>query len=833
MRRPLFLPLLLTLLMLAPSTLRSQELNDDYAVTIQPDGSDQWQPLVTYRCDVDMHSVQHASFAAFDMAVPTRVRVVTRRDLGGPLCSAQVRPFSKHVAATIVNDSTIEFTLTEPAYLSVELNDDARHNLHLFVDEPLAETYTGTEPRCINWSDAKNNQDVFIKDARLIYFGPGVHKVKDMVMGEETGDIKIPSNTTVYLAPGAVVLGKLVVDRAENVRIVGRGMLLHPLRGVEITHSKNVLVDGITMVNPKHYTVYGGESRNITIRNIKSFSRHGWSDGIDLMSCRHVTIDNVFLRNSDDCIALYNHRWRFWGDTKDVRITRATLWADVAHPFNIGVHGDDRSRKGEVISNVRVSDCDVLNEDGDGVFSIRVGDGNHVRDVRFSDIRVESIERGALFNLQVVYSEKYNRKPGGSIRDVWFTDISYSYDNPRIQPSVIRSYDADHTVSDIHFRNVRVNGLPLVTDHFEAGSFDIDTPARTAFVHPGLLLADEDIAAIRRLQSGKGSELQQQTLAKLAADGKSSYDYVMRGPFRDIARDDEFRATKSPCESDCNAAWNNTLMYLATGDARHAATARTILRAYADTLQAIHGHDGPLCAGLQGFLLVNAAEVLRATYPQWTADDTQAFAAMVRRAILPVLLTFQERPAYSNGNWGAAVNKSLMACAIFLDDRPLYDRSTHFYLHGRDNGALPMYIASGGQLQESGRDQAHCQLGLGCLAELCEMAWHQGDDLYGACANRLLAGYEYTARYNLGHDVPFFRWTDLTGFYCDWDVISPKARGQWRTVWELPVRHYVHRKGLAMPYSQQVLAVSRPEAAAPWCDHAGYISLWAIDSVNP
>ena len=48
-----------------------------------------------------------------------------------------------------------------------------------------------------------------------------------------------------------------------------------------------------------------------------------------------------------------------------------------------------------------------------------------------------------------------------------------------------------------------------------------DTPARTAFVHPGLLLADEDIAAIRRLQSGKGSELQQQTLAKLAADGKS------------------------------------------------------------------------------------------------------------------------------------------------------------------------------------------------------------------------------------------------------------------------------------------------------------------------
>ncbi|MBR0442755.1 MAG: hypothetical protein IIX15_00285, partial [Clostridia bacterium] len=30
---------------------------------------------------------------------------------------------------------------------------------------------------------------------------------------------------------------------------------------------------------------------------------------IDLMCCRDVTIDNIFLRNSDDCIALYNHRW--------------------------------------------------------------------------------------------------------------------------------------------------------------------------------------------------------------------------------------------------------------------------------------------------------------------------------------------------------------------------------------------------------------------------------------------------------------------------------------------------------------------------------------------
>lgn len=167
-----------------------------------------------------------------------------------------------------------------------------------------------------------------------------------------------------------------------------------------------------------------------------------------------------------------------------------------------------------------------------------------------------------------------------------------------------------------------------------------------------------------------------------------------------------------------------------------------------------------------------------------------------------------------------------MAAAIFLDDRELYNQAVDFFLHADDNGALVHYVAPNGQLQESGRDQAHCQLGLGCLAEICEMAWHQGDDLYSAHGNRLLHGYEYTARYNLGEDVPFFQWTDRTGLYNDWPVISAKARGQIRPVWELAYRHYVRRRGLAMPYTARLLAAHRPEGVAPWCDHLGFQSLF-------
>src|SRR5882724_6092150 len=60
-----------------------------------------------------------------------------------------------------------------------------------------------------------------------------------------------------------------------------------------------------------------------------------------------------------------------------------------------------------------------------------------------------------------------------------------------------------------------------------------------------------------------------------------------------------------------------------------------------------------------------------------------------------------------------------------------------------------------GQWQESGRDQGHATLGVCLAGAFCEMAWNQGQDMYGYSDNRIMAGFEYIAKYNLGQDVPF------------------------------------------------------------------------------
>lgn len=417
------------------------------------------QTVKTYMCEVNPHRrVQKASWCQFQVIGKTIIQV-TRR--GEKVRSADVRPLSKGIKHHLVNDSTIQFTIPEVknnrSYaLEVDINGDREHNLHIFVDGPETETYDAPSPDSktdINWK-TKNSHDVFVQNPRLIYFGPGIHKPHDLPSAE----IKIPSNTTVYLAPGAIVRARLIVDKAENVRIIGRGVLLAPLRGVEITDSKNVEVDGLTIINPQHYTIFGGQSSDIVIRNIRSFSRHPWSDGIDMMCCMNVTVEDVFLRNNDDAFAIYNHRWWYWGGSENYHIRRATIFSDLAHPFNLGSHGDDRSENGERLHNVWIEDCDILSADGDGIMSFSCGDKNRVEDVHFSNIRIEDVVRSALFKVVISFSDKYNRAPGNYVRDIWFKDIFFNGDASRLMPNNIKSYDATHTVSDLHFENVRING---------------------------------------------------------------------------------------------------------------------------------------------------------------------------------------------------------------------------------------------------------------------------------------------------------------------------------------------------------------------------------------
>jgi hypothetical protein len=244
-----------------------------------------------------------------------------------------------------------------------------------------------------------------------------------------------------------------------------------------------------------------------------------------------------------------------------------------------------------------------------------------------------------------------------------------------------------------------------------------------------------------------------------------------------------------------------------TGEKPHADKAIEILNACATTLKSIGGHDAKLLVGMVGINFVNAAEIVRHTDAAWSDSDQKRFEHLLTDVLYPIIKDFYPT---ANGNWDAAMIQTMLAMGVFLDDREMFQRAVDYYLDGQGNGAIRNYINEFGECQESGRDQGHTQMGLGYLGCAAEIAWKQGVDLYGVFDNRLALGYEYTAKYNLGHDVAYEPYRSHAGRY-NYPTISEKSRGRFSSIYERVYHHYSNRMGLEMPFSGQVVEKNRPE----------------------
>ncbi|MBT2512329.1 alginate lyase family protein [Arthrobacter sp. ISL-30] len=321
-----------------------------------------------------------------------------------------------------------------------------------------------------------------------------------------------------------------------------------------------------------------------------------------------------------------------------------------------------------------------------------------------------------------------------------------------------------------------------------------------AFAHPGILHRAEDLERMRRAVAGKEQPIYDGYLA-MAANARSSYSYKVQNTGQVTSWGRGPSNFPGQAAGDAAAAYQNALMWAVTGDKRHADKSRDILNAWTRSLTAITGADGQLGSGLQGFKFANAAELLRHSgYDGWPEEDFQACVRSLRTVWYESLSGYA---LFANGNWDDAALQTILAVAVLSDDRVMFENGLRWAAFGSGNGSvLNRVVNDSGQGQESGRDQPHEQLGQGLLGYCAQVAWNQGVDLFALAGRRILAGYEYNARYNLGYDdVPFVADLDRTGKYLK-TAISPRGRGEFRPIYELAYSHYVSRLGLSAPNTQ-------------------------------
>ena len=104
---------------------------------------------------------------------------------------------------------------------------------------------------------------------------------------------------------------RLIEMQAKGVpvaeRIFGEGQYLRP-NFIQPYRSRNILIEGITIVNSPMWEIHPVLSQSITVRNVSIDSHGPNNDGCDPESCKGVLIDGCTFDTGDDCIALKSGR---------------------------------------------------------------------------------------------------------------------------------------------------------------------------------------------------------------------------------------------------------------------------------------------------------------------------------------------------------------------------------------------------------------------------------------------------------------------------------------------------------------------------------------------
>ncbi len=313
------------------------------------------------------------------------------------------------------------------------------------------------------------------------------------------------------------------------------------------------------------------------------------------------------------------------------------------------------------------------------------------------------------------------------------------------------------------------------------------------FVHPGIDQTQADLQQLKmRVHAGEQPWKDAFDRLKLASDLSfqvKPFAHVVRGPYGkpNIGGDDLMKSS--------NMAYNCALLGYLTEDRAYSTKAIEIINSWSPVLWDFDYNDAKLLAGWTGHLLCNAAEILRYTNTGWKAEEINRFSEMLMTVYYPLLRYYYPQ---ANGNWDGAIIHSILAIAIFTDNRLMFDDAIGHYGHAPVNGSLFKYVYPSGQCQESMRDQAHVQLGLGEFAGAAKIAFTQGVDLFSAANNRLALGFEYTARFLMGESP-----------HC-YGKISEKAKSL-RDDYETVYRHYA-ALGIDLPYTKMAADSVRPKA---------------------
>jgi len=341
-------------------------------------------------------------------------------------------------------------TVPPGIFLSGAIHLQSHVNLHLAKDATIR---FSTDPQ-------KFLPVVFSRDvAEMMNYSPFVYAFEQSniaITGEGTLDGQ--ASKSVWPAfvkqsgPDAALLTKMGDDEIPVARrIFGDGHFIRP-NFVEPVRCKNVLIEGVRIVDSPMWVVHPLYCTNVTVRGVSVVSHGKNNDGCDPDSCTDVLIQGCTFDTGDDCIAVKAGRDHD-GRRVNLPCQNVVIQDCTFKDGHGGVTLGSETAGG--LRNVFAERCefDSPNLDQAMRFKTNPARGGFIEDVFIRNCRVNTARYGIYLTMRYASS---GAKDGGAMPVVRNIDIrDCVFGQLTKQPVVIEGWSPQAQITDITITNCR------------------------------------------------------------------------------------------------------------------------------------------------------------------------------------------------------------------------------------------------------------------------------------------------------------------------------------------------------------------------------------------
>lgn len=319
-------------------------------------------------------------------------------------------------------------------------------------------------------------------------------------------------------------------------------------------------------------------------------------------------------------------------------------------------------------------------------------------------------------------------------------------------------------------------------------------PAETQaqrFQHPGVPFTTDDL---NKLKQNLTDEPWLSAYTAFKNNGSSRLAYAAKGPFASVSRAPDLN--NNAWKNDMVAIHNLAMMWVFTGDSAYARKATNLLDSWAVTNTVWGGSESMLDIGDYAQYWATGADILKSTFPGWTALNT----AHVNNYFANVLYPTSYVPyPLRDQNKGAIQLKIALGAAAFLDDATKFNQAIEVYRMDAGGGlrnSLP-----NGEVGDAGRDD-HWRVQAAALAWGAEVAYKQGIDMFAELDNRLLSIAELYHQFSFNGDtMTFVPFGGYASYWTNWGIRPGIITGDMTNIIKAA---YHLRKGIATPHTDRM-----------------------------